>query len=275
MPDPVLIVTAMGVAARGCGRVLLICGWPWRAARPSWVDAGWVLGVGAGFFVGCWVLGIRPHWPPREDLDRLLALVLPAVVVVELLAACPQGTALARSGRCGWPSWRAAPGSCCTGPATSPTSPGQGRANGRQSLAWLILGGLAVARAAVWALLAHPGSPGTGAVAAGVPGGHKRRGGGHGHALRLCDGRAGRAAAGGCSSGGRGRRAGAAAIIAGDRSARGGDRRALQPARDRPLLRRAHLGSRRPVCSAPRCWAGSPSSLTCAGCRHGPAASPA
>ena len=158
--------------------------------------------MGAGFFLGCWVLGIRPHWPPREDLDRLLALVLPAVMVVELLAAFP-GRRAGSSGRCGRPSRRVARASCCygssyltdlAGPGTREWSPGQ---------AWLILGGLAAARGTVWVLLAILARRAPGLSHASMPGGHKRRGGGHGDALRICDGRAGRTAAGGCSSGGR------------------------------------------------------------------------
>jgi hypothetical protein len=154
MPDPVVIMTAMGVATVAAAALILICSWPWRSDRLSWFDAGWVLGVGAGFFLGCWMLGIRPHWPPREDQDRLLALVLPAILVVEVLAATHQT-----------PRWltlplRAAvaastPGillygssylSDVGGPATREWSPLQ---------AWLILSALAAALAVAWALLTH------------------------------------------------------------------------------------------------------------------------
>jgi len=153
MPDPVLIVTAMGIAVAVSAVVLLICGWPWRVARPSWRDAGWVMGVGAGFLLSCWVLGIRPHWPPREDQDRLLALVLPAVVVVELLAAFPRvprwliwplRSAIAAGGA-GVLLYGSSYLSDLAGPGTREWSLAQ---------AWLILGGLAAALAAVWVLLA-------------------------------------------------------------------------------------------------------------------------
>ena len=39
-----------------------------------------------GWVAGCWLLGVRPHWPIREDLDRLLLIVLPAVLLVEVAA---------------------------------------------------------------------------------------------------------------------------------------------------------------------------------------------
>jgi len=153
MPDPVLIVTAMGVAVAVSAVVLLICGWHWPAARPSWRDAGWALGVGAGVFLGCWVLGIRPHWPPREDQDRLLALVLPAVVVVELLAAFPRvprwliwplRSAIAAGGA----------GVLLHGSSYLSDLAGPGSREWSLAQAWLILGGLAAALAAVWVLLA-------------------------------------------------------------------------------------------------------------------------
>ena len=90
MPDPLLILSAMGVAFAAAGILLVLIGWSRRRAVSALFDAGWTLGIGAGFFLGCWVLGIRPHWPPRDDQDRLLALVFPAVMLVELLAVVPQ-----------------------------------------------------------------------------------------------------------------------------------------------------------------------------------------
>jgi len=153
MPDLVLIVTAMGIAAAVSAVLLFFCGWPWRAARPSWFDAGWVLGLGAGFFAGCWVLGIRPHWPPREDLDRLLAVLLPAVLVVELVAVFPRTprwlvwalrSAVAASGA-GVLLYGSSYLTDLAGPGTREWSPVQ---------AWLVLGGLGAAEGAVWALLA-------------------------------------------------------------------------------------------------------------------------
>ena len=130
MPDPVLMLTAMGVAFAVAAILLTVIGWPGRHVGPISVDAGWVSGVAAGFFLGCWALGSRPHWPPRDDQERLLSLVLPAALLVELLAVFPR-VPRGWSGHCDWPWWRAVRGCCCTGPALSQTSPGQGRANGR------------------------------------------------------------------------------------------------------------------------------------------------
>ncbi len=90
MPDPVALATAMAVAAATALAIAFFCGWPGRAARPAWlVDAGWVVGSAAGFFLGCWLLGVRPAYPFSQDLDRLLALILPVVLAVELVAVFP------------------------------------------------------------------------------------------------------------------------------------------------------------------------------------------
>ena len=152
MPDPVLMLTAMGIAFAVSAVLLGIIGWPRRQAWSTSFDAGWVVGVAVGFFLGCWALGSRPHWPPRDDQERLLALVFPAVVVVELLAAFPKV-----------PRWLIWPLrvvivvggarvllhgtsyiSDLTGPGTSEWSP---------PLAWLIFAGLAALEATVWAFV--------------------------------------------------------------------------------------------------------------------------
>ena len=51
-----------------------------RRVRRRWV---WI-GVGLctlAVVAGAVLLGQTPHWPPREDLDRLLVIVLPAAVL--------------------------------------------------------------------------------------------------------------------------------------------------------------------------------------------------
>jgi hypothetical protein len=152
MPDPVLMLTAMGIAFAVSAALMGIIGWTRRQAWPTGFDVGWVLGVAVGFVLGCWALGSRPHWPQRDDQERLLSLILPAVVVVELLAAFPRVPR--------WLIWPlrlavVAAGARVllhgtsyitdlSGPGTSEWSP---------SLAWLIFAGLAALEAAVWALV--------------------------------------------------------------------------------------------------------------------------
>lgn len=89
MPDPILILKGMSAAAILAAAILLVISFSQRP-HPARLTLGWVLGVAAGFGAGCWVLGLVPHWPPAEDRDRFLGLVLPAVCLVEALAAFPQ-----------------------------------------------------------------------------------------------------------------------------------------------------------------------------------------
>jgi hypothetical protein len=90
MPDPITTLGAIGAALATSAFLIFICGWRGRKAGTAAVDFGWVLGIAGGLLLGSCVLGKIPHWPPVEDQDRLLFLVLPAVVVVELLAVFPR-----------------------------------------------------------------------------------------------------------------------------------------------------------------------------------------
>ena len=85
MPDPVLMLEAMGVAAVAAALVFLLFGNAARGERPALSACGWVLGLGLGSWLGFLVLGLRPRWPLSEDLDRFLALVFPAFLGVEVL----------------------------------------------------------------------------------------------------------------------------------------------------------------------------------------------
>jgi hypothetical protein len=89
MPDPVPMLQAMGIAAFTAAAVLLVFGWPWRAPNAARVRAGGVLGIGLGFLAGCWWLGQQPHWPAVEVRDRLLLVLFPALVIVEIVAVLP------------------------------------------------------------------------------------------------------------------------------------------------------------------------------------------
>ncbi len=86
MPDPTLILQALVATGLVAGLVVLVCGLP-PAPRMA---LAWVLGGGGAFYLGCRLLGLWPRWPPREDLDRFLLIVMPAAIAVELVGAFPQ-----------------------------------------------------------------------------------------------------------------------------------------------------------------------------------------
>jgi len=91
MPDPILIGKAFGASAAVAFVMALLFG---RFSRASVAGAGGVLALAGAMYVGLCILGLLPHFPPREALDRLLLIVLPAALVAELIAAT--------SKRAGW-----------------------------------------------------------------------------------------------------------------------------------------------------------------------------
>src|ERR1700730_9235772 len=87
MPDPLQILTAMALAFALAAIALFASSWLWSKPGLRFRAVGEVIAIGIRFAAGCWWLGARPHWPPREDLDRLLLIVLPAAGAVEIFAA--------------------------------------------------------------------------------------------------------------------------------------------------------------------------------------------
>ena len=87
MPDPIRILQGLILSAAVAAAVVLIFGWPWRAPNQVRIRVGEVLGVGAGIWIGCRLFGVSTNWPLREDQDRLLCIVLPAVILLEFASA--------------------------------------------------------------------------------------------------------------------------------------------------------------------------------------------
>ena len=110
------------------------------------------MGLGVGSFVGFAILGFRPHWPPREDQDRFLLLVLPSLLAVDLLG-------LSRSLWRGW-IWlsratvaAAAAPTLLYGSTYLADLAGPGSREWPPVLATIILAGLGLAFATEWLLL--------------------------------------------------------------------------------------------------------------------------
>ena len=133
--------------------MLWIFGWPWRDPRLTRVSTAGCWPWRPGSSLGCLILGILPHWPFRQDQDRLLGVVFPAIVFVELLAAFSKVPR--------WLTWslRLVVVIGCAPVLLHGTSyitdlAGPGTREWPPGLAALILGGLATVLAGVWALLA-------------------------------------------------------------------------------------------------------------------------
>ena len=152
MPDPILMMKAAVASAALAAVIGLLCGWPWRTSRPALASAGCVLGAGLGLALGCWLLDVRPHWPPREDQDRLFFLVLPAVVVIEALGTFLRKTPVIWALRL---ALAASAGRVLLHGSTLITdTAGPGTREWTVFQAWCILGALAILLAAVWVFLA-------------------------------------------------------------------------------------------------------------------------
>ena len=86
MPDPLLYLKAMGVAAIVSAMLVLAMVWLRRPASTTWLNSACVLGMGLGLAFGCDVLAMRLIWPPVKGLDRLLMVVFPMALGIELIA---------------------------------------------------------------------------------------------------------------------------------------------------------------------------------------------
>jgi hypothetical protein len=86
MPDPVQLLTAGGAAGVAAFLVMFACGWLWRNPTSPGRSAGGLLAVAAGFAAGCYVLRPDLHLDLRDVEDRLLLVLLPAALAVEVLA---------------------------------------------------------------------------------------------------------------------------------------------------------------------------------------------
>ena len=86
MPDPLLFMKAVAVSGAVSAVVVAVLTLLRRPAGSNRINADCILGFALGAAVGCRVLELSPHWPPVDGLDRLLLILLPLSVVIELIA---------------------------------------------------------------------------------------------------------------------------------------------------------------------------------------------
>ena len=156
MPDPLELLTAMGIAvliaAAVTSPVLLFSRFPLQPPHVACLSLGSALGTGLAIAVGCWLLQKKPRWSLAEDQDRLLTLLVPLAVGVECLAAFRK-----------LPAWLAWGLRVLLAASAAPILLYQSRylsdLAGPDTREWTsqqmvqVLGGLAVLLAVVWALL--------------------------------------------------------------------------------------------------------------------------
>lgn len=80
MPDPIVMAKAAALAAFVTALATWLLG---RLSRPL----GGPLGAGLGILAGAWALGLAPRVPPRDALERLLLVLVPAAILAECVAS--------------------------------------------------------------------------------------------------------------------------------------------------------------------------------------------
>lgn len=86
MPEPSLYLQAMGAAGIVSAMCVLALAGVRRPASAARLNSASVLGIGFGLVVGYHLLSWRWAWPPVHGLDRLLRIVIPTVLGIELIA---------------------------------------------------------------------------------------------------------------------------------------------------------------------------------------------
>lgn len=87
MPDFILMAKGFFTAAIVAGLLLIAIARPGKNPSRWRLATVWVLGLGTGLCAGYGVLGEWPRWPPLEDRDRLLLVLLPLTLAAEFAAA--------------------------------------------------------------------------------------------------------------------------------------------------------------------------------------------
>lgn len=92
MPNPVVLLQAVIVAAVIAVLVPIACDRFDRRATLGLRACGWPLGVGCGAIAGMWILGVQLSGRFASDQERLAFIVLPLVTLVETLISAVRAT---------------------------------------------------------------------------------------------------------------------------------------------------------------------------------------
>ena len=90
MPQPLLYLQAIVAAAVVSAIFVLAMAGIRRPAGRTRLNSACVAGTGLGLVFGCFVMSLRISWPPANGLDRFLAIVIPAILAIELIAGIPK-----------------------------------------------------------------------------------------------------------------------------------------------------------------------------------------
>lgn len=88
MPDPLLILESIAAALLVSALVVAAS----RSLDRRWAGVAQALAIALGACAGLFVLDVHHNWPPREDQDRFLLLVLPAVLLLDAAGNTPRAS---------------------------------------------------------------------------------------------------------------------------------------------------------------------------------------
>jgi hypothetical protein len=92
MPNPVVVLQAVLVAAAIAALIPIACDRLDRQATIGLRACGWPLGIGCGAIAGMWMLGVQPSGRFTGDQERLAFIVLPLVTLMETLLSVARPT---------------------------------------------------------------------------------------------------------------------------------------------------------------------------------------
>lgn len=90
MPDPFLYTQAFLDASVLAALLALLIEWTRPPASTYRISIACIVAIAVAHAVGYYVLQLRIAWPPASALDRWIIVLLPAVLIVELVACAPR-----------------------------------------------------------------------------------------------------------------------------------------------------------------------------------------